>query len=104
MLSDLRKEGHMISIHQPDSHCLEEGVTVNSMMTDMFAKKNDCCKEKVVAMHIGIISVGAMPAIAIVGGEMPVADSIEISCQLRKTNNVVVCFLGDGATNEGAFQ
>ena len=54
-------------------------------------------------MHTGDISVGAIPAIAIVGGGMPVAVGIGISCKMRKTDNVVVCFLGDGATNEGAF-
>jgi pyruvate dehydrogenase E1 component alpha subunit len=54
-------------------------------------------------MHTGDISVGAIPAIAIVGGGMPVAVGIGLSCKMRKTDNVVVCFLGDGATNEGAF-
>lgn len=54
-------------------------------------------------MHTGDMSVGAVPAIAIVGGGIPVAVGIGLSCKMRKTKNVVVCFFGDGATNEGAF-
>jgi TPP-dependent pyruvate/acetoin dehydrogenase alpha subunit len=103
MLFDLRKEDYMTSTHRPAGHCLAKGVTVNSMMAEMFAKKDGCCKGKGGAMHTGDISVGAIPAIAIVGGGMPVAVGIGISCKMRKTDNVVVCFLGDGASNEGAF-
>ena len=103
MLFDLRKEDYMTSTHRPAGHCLAKGVTVDSMMAEMFAKRDGCCRGKGGAMHTGDISVGAIPAIAIVGGGMPVAVGIGISCKMRKTDNVVVCFLGDGATNEGAF-
>ncbi len=103
MLFDIRKEDYMTSTHRPAGHCLAKGVTVESMMAEMFAKKDGCCKGKGGAMHTGDISVGAIPAIAIVGGGMPVAVGIGLSCKMRKTDNVVVCFLGDGATNEGAF-
>ena len=103
MLFDLSKEDYMTSTHRPAGHCLAKGVSLNSMMAEMFAKKDGCCKGKGGAMHTGDISVGAIPAIAIVGGGMPVAVGIGLSCKMRKTGNVVVCFLGDGATNEGAF-
>lgn len=103
MLFDLKKEDYMTSTHRPAGHCLAKGVSVDSMMAEMFARKDGCCKGKGGAMHTGDISVGAIPAIAIVGGGMPVAVGIGISCKMRKTDNVVVCFLGDGATNEGAF-
>lgn len=103
MLFDLSKEDYLTSTHRPAGHCLAKGVSVESMMAEMFAKKDGCCKGKGGAMHTGDISVGAIPAIAIVGGGMPIAVGIGLSCKMRKTKNVVVCFLGDGATNEGAF-
>lgn len=103
MLFDLRKEDYMTSTHRPAGHCLAKGVTVESMMCEMFAKANGCCKGKGGAMHTGDISVGALPAIAITAGGMPVAVGVGLSCKMRKTDNVVVCFFGDGASNEGAF-
>lgn len=103
MLFDLRKEDYITSTHRPAGHCLAKGVTVESMMCEMFAKANGCCRGKGGAMHTGDISVGALPAIAITAGGMPVAVGVGLSCKMRKTDNVVVCFFGDGASNEGAF-
>ena len=103
MLQDLRKEDYMTSTHRPAGHSLAKGVSLNSMMAEMFAKATGCCRGKGGAMHTGDISVGAIPAIAIVGGGIPVSVGIGLSCKMRKTDNVVVCFFGDGASNEGAF-
>jgi len=103
MLYDLRKEDYMTSTHRPAGHCLAKGVSLDSMMAEMFAKSTGCCKGKGGAMHTGDISVGAIPAIAITAGGMPVAVGVGLSCKMRKTDNVVVCFFGDGASNEGAF-
>lgn len=103
MLYDLRKEDYMTSTHRPAGHCLAKGVSLESMMAEMFAKSTGCCKGKGGAMHTGDISVGAIPAIAITAGGMPVAVGVGLSCKMRRTDNVVVCFFGDGASNEGAF-
>jgi len=103
MLWDLGRDDYMTSTHRPAGHALAKGVSLQSMMCEMFAKSNGCCGAKGGAMHVGDISVGALPAIAIVAGGMPVAVGAALSCKMRKTNNIVVCFLGDGASNEGAF-
>jgi acetoin:2,6-dichlorophenolindophenol oxidoreductase subunit alpha len=103
MLFDLRKEDYMTSTHRPAGHSLAKGVSLNSMMAEMFARSTGCCRGKGGAMHTGDMDVGAFPAIAIVGGGIPVAVGAGLSCKMRKTDNVVVCFFGDGASNEGAF-
>ncbi|NJD03747.1 MAG: thiamine pyrophosphate-dependent dehydrogenase E1 component subunit alpha [Ruminiclostridium sp.] len=103
MLYDLGKDDYMTSTHRPAGHCLAKGVSLDSMMAEMFAKSTGCCRAKGGAMHTGDISVGAIPAIAIVGGGIPVAVGIGLSCKMKKTNKVVVCFFGDGASNEGSF-
>jgi pyruvate dehydrogenase E1 component alpha subunit len=54
-------------------------------------------------MHAGDMDYGALPAIAIVGGGIPVATGIALAFKSQKRDNVAVCFFGDGATNEGAF-
>ncbi|MDR3645284.1 MAG: thiamine pyrophosphate-dependent dehydrogenase E1 component subunit alpha, partial [Clostridia bacterium] len=87
----------------PAGHSLAKGVPLKDMMAEMFAKKSGCCKAKGGAMHTGDIRVGALPAIAIVGGGLPVAVGVGLSCKMRKTDNVVACFFGDGASNEGSF-
>lgn len=54
-------------------------------------------------MHTGDIDVGAVTANAIVGGNLPIAAGVALRCKMMKTDNVTVCFFGDGASNEGAF-
>jgi len=103
VLYDLRPSDYMASTHRPAGHDLAKGVSVESMMCEMFAKANGCCNGKGGAMHTGDIDVGVIPANAIVGGNIPIAAGIGLSFKLQKKDNVVVSFFGDGASNEGAF-
>lgn len=103
MLYDTRPTDYMASTHRPASHDLAKGVSVESMMCEMYARANGCCHGKGGAMHTGDISVGAIPANAIVGSNIPIAVGMAYSCKMRKTEDMVVCFFGDGASNEGAF-
>lgn len=54
-------------------------------------------------MHLGDMDVGMPPAIAIVGGGLPLATGSALAFSYMKSRNVAVAFFGDGATNEGAF-
>ena len=103
MIYDLRKEDYILTTHRPAGHDLAKGVSLRSMMCEMFGKAEGCCKGKGGAMHTGDISVGAVTANAIVGGNLPIAAGVALRCKMRKTGHVAVCFFGDGASNEGAF-
>lgn len=103
MLYDLRAEDWMASTHRPAGHDLAKGVSLRSMMCEMFGKADGCCGGKGGAMHTGDIAVGALPANAIVGGNLPIAAGVALAYQLQKKDNVVVSFFGDGASNEGSF-
>lgn len=100
---NLSDSDYITSTHRPAGHSIAKGVPLKDMMAEMFAKSTGCCHGKGGAMHMGDIRVGAIPAIAIVGGGIPVAVGIGLSCKMRKTKNVCICFFGDGATNEGSF-
>ncbi len=100
---DLRKEDYVLTTHRPAGHDLAKGVSLRSMMCEMFGKAEGCCHGKGGAMHTGDISVGAITANAIVGGNIPIAAGVAMACKMKKTDNVAVCFFGDGATNEGSF-
>ncbi|MEG1773972.1 MAG: thiamine pyrophosphate-dependent enzyme, partial [Oscillospiraceae bacterium] len=73
MLYDLSYDDWMTSTHRPAGHDLAKGVDVRAMMCEMFGKAEGCCGGKGGAMHTGDIAVGALPANAIVGGNMPIA-------------------------------
>lgn len=99
----LNEDDWITSTHRPHGHALAKGVTAEEMMIELFGKDGGCCKGKGGSMHIGNMSKGMVPAIAIVGGGIPLATGMALAIKMQKQSQVVACFFGDGATNEGAF-
>jgi TPP-dependent pyruvate/acetoin dehydrogenase alpha subunit len=91
------------STHRPHGHALARGLSVESLMHELFGKKTGCCRGKGGSMHIGDLAQGMVPAIAIVGSSVPIATGIALAFKMKKQAGVAVCFMGDGAVNEGAF-
>lgn len=103
MLFDLRRDDYLLSTHRPAGHALAKGVSLHSMMAEVFGKSTGCCGGKGGSMHIGDIEVEMPPATAIVGADLPIAVGIGLACKMRKTDNVVVCFLAIGRRILGLF-
>ena len=101
--ANLRKEDVILSTHRADGHALAKGLSMKSCLAELFGKATGCCAGKGGAMHLGDISVGMVPAIAIVGGGIPIATGCGLAFKFQKKDNVAVSFFGDGAVNEGAF-
>ena len=99
----LRDGDVVTSTHRPHGHALAKGVSVQSMMDELFGKATGCCKGKGGSMHMGDPAVGMIPAVAIVGGGVPIATGCALAFKMRKESRVAACFMGDGAVNEGAF-
>lgn len=98
----LRVDDYITSTHRPHGHALAKGVSARAIMAELFAKETGCCRGKGGSMHVGDIRVGMLPAIAIVGAGAPIAVGIGLSAKMRGTEQIAVCFFGDGGANEGA--
>ena len=101
--ANLSKEDLITSTHRPHGHAIAKGVSLGSLMAELFAKKTGCCEAKGGSMHMGDMDVGMLPAIAIVGGGIPVATGLALASKMMSLNRVAISFFGDGASNEGAF-
>jgi len=99
----LRSDDYALSTHRPHGHALAKGVAPRAIMAELFAKSTGCCKAKGGSMHVGDVNVGMFPAIAIVGGNVPIAAGAALAAKWLEADRVAVCFFGEGATNEGAF-
>ena len=75
----------------------------NKMMAEVLGKSGGYCKGKGGSMHIADVEHGNLGATGIVGGNIPVAVGAALAQKIQGTDRVVVCFFGDGATNEGTF-
>ena len=101
--ANLRIDDVITSTHRPHGHAIAKGVPIKSLMAELYGKTTGCCKGKGGSMHVGDASVGMIPAIAIVGGGLTIAAGCGLAFKFQRKDNVVAAFLGDGATNEGAF-
>lgn len=101
--SVLTQDDYVLSTHRPHGHALAKGVAPSALMAELMAKATGCCKAKGGSMHVGDVRVGMMPAIAIVGANVPIAAGCALAAKMRKTGQVAVAFFGDGAANEGAW-
>lgn len=99
----LRKTDWITSTHRPHGHALAKGVSPASAMAELYAKVTGCCKGKGGSMHLGDPEVGMLPAIAIVGGGNSIVSGLGLAFKMQQTDQIAVCFFGDGATNEGTF-
>ncbi len=100
---NLTDRDFITSTHRPHGHAIAKGADVRKIMAELFGKETGCCRGRGGSMHICDMSVGMPPAIAIVGAGIPIAAGLALSCRMRGTDQVVACFFGDGATNQGAF-
>ena len=101
--SALKPDDVITSTHRPHGHALAKGLTVESLMHELFGKSTGCCGGKGGSMHVGNLEKGMVPAVAIVAGGLPIATGIALAFKMRKESRVAVAFMGDGAVNEGAF-
>lgn len=99
----LNADDFIVSTFRGHGHALAKGLTVQSMMDELFGAKTGCCAGKGGSMHMGDMAKGMIPAIAIVGGGIPLAAGMALAFKMQKTTQVAVGFFGDGAVAEGAF-
>jgi pyruvate dehydrogenase E1 component alpha subunit len=91
------------STHRGHGHCLAKGADLKRMMAELFGKATGYCKGKGGSMHITDFSVGVLGATGVVASGLPLAVGAALSAKLRKSGQVVACFFGDGASNNGTF-
>jgi pyruvate dehydrogenase E1 component alpha subunit len=73
------------------------------MMAELLGRENGILGGKGGSMHLTSVEHGAMGSYAIVGAHLCIANGTAWSAQLRGTDQVTLCFFGDGTTNIGAF-
>ena len=101
--ANLRVDDYITSTHRGHGHCIAKGAKLDRMMAELLGKKTGYCKGKGGSMHVADASVGILGATAVVGSGIPIAVGAGLSCKLRKTDQAVACFFGDGASNQGTF-
>ncbi|MEO7300032.1 MAG: thiamine pyrophosphate-dependent dehydrogenase E1 component subunit alpha [Verrucomicrobiota bacterium] len=99
----LNADDFITSTFRGHGHALAKGLSAQEMLDELFGASTGCCKGKGGSMHMGNMSKGMVPSIAIVGGGIPLAAGMALAFKMQKSKRVAACFFGDGAVAEGAF-
>lgn len=94
---------YIASTHRGHGHLVARGADMGRMMAEILGKETGYSKGKGGSMHIMAMDLGILGANGIVGGGIPMATGAGYSAKYRGTDQVTLCFFGDGAANEGTF-
>lgn len=97
----LRRDDYITSTHRGHGHCLAKGAAIDRMFAELLGKEPGYCRGKGGSMHIADQDTGNLGANAIVGGSAGIATGAAMSSSMRGSDQVAVCFFGDGALGQG---
>ena len=101
--ANLTDKDYITSTHRGHGHCVAKGGDLKKMMAEIFGKSTGLGKGKGGSMHIADLDKGILGANGMVGGGFGLATGAAMRNKYLKTDDVAVCFFGDGAANEGNF-
>ena len=99
----LRKEDYVCPLHRDLGSLLMKGVDARTMMSQMFGKATGLSKGRDSALHSGVPELGVFGNTSMLGANLPVAAGLALTFKMEKTDNVVVAYFGEGASNTGDF-
>lgn len=99
----LRPDDYLTSTHRGHGHILAKGGDLRLFFAELYGKAAGYCKGKGGSMHVADLDLGILGANGVVGGGIAIAAGAALAAQLRGTDQVAVSFMGDGATDIGAF-
>jgi acetoin:2,6-dichlorophenolindophenol oxidoreductase subunit alpha len=99
----LRKDDWICPLHRDLGAFLMKGVSARTMMSQMFAKTTGLSKGRDSALHSGVTELGIFGNTSMLGANLPVAAGLGLTFKMEKTDNVVIAYFGEGASNVGDF-
>jgi pyruvate dehydrogenase E1 component alpha subunit len=99
----MRSDDYTFCTYRGHNHNIARGVPMAPILAELFGRSTGLLGGKGGSMHLTSVEHGVLGSYAIVGAHLPIALGAAWSAQYRGTDQVAVCFFGDGATNIGAF-
>ena len=103
VMAALGPEDGVVTTYREHGHALARGVSMNSIMAEMFGKVTGCSRGRGGSMHLFDAATRFVGGNAIVGGGLPLSIGMALADRMRGLDRVTVCFFGDGAVAEGEF-
>lgn len=102
-VSATTKDDNMITAYRNHAHPLGRGMEPKLGMAELYGKATGCSKGKGGSMHFFDVKRRYFGGHGIVGGQIPLGAGLAFAEKYKKTKNVTLCYMGDGAVRQGAF-
>jgi len=104
VMPNLAPDDAVVATYREHGHALLRGVSMNSIMAEMYGKREGCSRGRGGSMHLFDAATRFYGGNAIVGGGLPLAVGLALADKLaHRTGRVTACFFGEGAVAEGVF-
>jgi pyruvate dehydrogenase E1 component alpha subunit len=100
---DSLRKGHdyVITAYRDHAHALLLGTDPVAVMAEIMGRQAGTCRGKGGSMHIYDPKNGMFGGWGIVGGHIPLGAGLAFASKYRDDDRVTICFMGDGAANQG---
>jgi pyruvate dehydrogenase E1 component alpha subunit len=100
---NLFKNDFVSSTYRSHATFLAKGGSLKFFFSELYGKSSGCAGGRGGSMHLVDFKKGIIGSSAVVGSTIPIAAGYALKEKINKSENLVVCFFGDGATEEGCF-
>jgi pyruvate dehydrogenase E1 component alpha subunit len=94
---------YVITGYRDHIHAIKTGAAPREVMAELYGKETGSSKGRGGSMHIFDAGQNFMGGYALVGQPFPLAAGLALACKHKGTDQIAICFLGDGANNQGTF-
>ena len=102
-MSAIKEDDKLITAYRDHGHALACGIPAREVMAELFGKETGCSKGKGGSMHMFSKEHNFFGGHGIVGGQNTLGAGIAMAEQYNGTDNLCVCFMGDGAVRQGSL-
>jgi pyruvate dehydrogenase E1 component alpha subunit len=103
IIENLDKEDGIVSTYREHGHALIAGMSMNSIMAELYGKAEGCSGGRGGSMHLYDKNTNFFGGSAIVANGLPMAVGLAMAYKMQNRNSIACCFFGDGAVDEGEF-
>ncbi len=102
-IAALKPTDYVVGTYREHGHYIAKGGTAKEVLAELFGKSTGCSKGLGGSMHLFSAKNRMLGGYGIVGGHVPLAAGVAFGSKYRGTDEVTLCFFGDGSVPQGAF-
>lgn len=103
VVAAMEDEDILVTGYRSHGFALAKGISADSVMAELFGREDGCAHGRGGSMHLLDVTSNFYGGWGIVGGQLPVATGLALGLVRQDKPQAVVCELGEGAVNIGAW-